>query len=282
MVDKSHYSIGEVLSLLKEEHADITISKIRFLESQGLIEPERTASGYRKFYSDDVDRLRWILSQQRDNFLPLKVIKRRLAEEGFDLSAEIAAVNNTADASEPSLFAPDLAAAAAAQASLEQLSAIEEPVAGEPEAPKTAQSLPSQPPSAPSPAAEPSSAVVGSMALSAGELVDAAGADIATVNELERIGLIESKSTGTGPSYDHEALITLRAAMVFKNHGMEVRHLRMFRVGADREAGMFQQLRGAALQRGGDAGATARSDLETLIEQGDVIRRSILRRELGL
>ena len=84
MTDGPYHSIGEVLSLLKEEHEDLTISKIRFLESQGLIEPERTPSGYRRFYDTDIDRLRWILSQQRDNFMPLKVIKRHLDTEGFD------------------------------------------------------------------------------------------------------------------------------------------------------------------------------------------------------
>ena len=57
MADRAYLSIGEVLSLLKEEFPDITISKIRFLESQGLIDPERTPSGYRKFYAGDVDRL---------------------------------------------------------------------------------------------------------------------------------------------------------------------------------------------------------------------------------
>jgi DNA-binding transcriptional MerR regulator len=76
--DRAYLSIGEVLSLLKEEFPDITISKIRFLESQGLLDPERTPSGYRKFYNADVDRLRWILRQQREHFLPLKVIKGRL------------------------------------------------------------------------------------------------------------------------------------------------------------------------------------------------------------
>jgi DNA-binding transcriptional MerR regulator len=76
----AHRSIGEVLSLLQEEFPDVTISKIRFLESQGLIQPERTAAGYRKFYDADVDRLRWILVQQRDHFLPLKVIRRMLAD----------------------------------------------------------------------------------------------------------------------------------------------------------------------------------------------------------
>ena len=75
----AHLSIGEVLSLLQEEFPDVTISKIRFLESQGLLDPERTPSGYRKFYEADVERLRWILRQQREHFLPLKVIKGRLA-----------------------------------------------------------------------------------------------------------------------------------------------------------------------------------------------------------
>ncbi|MCU1463078.1 MAG: MerR family regulatory protein, partial [Acidimicrobiales bacterium] len=79
--DRPFLSIGEVLSLLKDEFPDVTISKIRFLESQGLLDPERTPSGYRKFYEDDVDRLRWILRQQREHFLPLKVIKGRLAAE---------------------------------------------------------------------------------------------------------------------------------------------------------------------------------------------------------
>ena len=78
MGDRAYLSIGEVLSLLKDEFPDVTISKIRFLESQGLLDPERTASGYRKFYEPDVDRLRWILRQQREHFLPLKVIKGRL------------------------------------------------------------------------------------------------------------------------------------------------------------------------------------------------------------
>src|SRR5579884_1681561 len=78
MPDRPYLSIGDVLNLLKEEFPDITISKIRFLESQGLLDPERTPSGYRKFYDADVERLRWILRQQKENFLPLKVIKGRL------------------------------------------------------------------------------------------------------------------------------------------------------------------------------------------------------------
>ncbi|MEI7888160.1 MAG: MerR family transcriptional regulator, partial [Actinomycetes bacterium] len=78
-----HLSIGEVLAMVQADFPDVTISKIRFLESQGLIAPERTSSGYRKFYESDIERLRWILHQQRDNFLPLKVIKNML-EQGVD------------------------------------------------------------------------------------------------------------------------------------------------------------------------------------------------------
>ncbi len=84
---ESHLSIGEVLNILREEFPDITISKIRFLESQGLIDPERTPSGYRKFYVSDVSRLRWILHQQKENFLPLKVIKERLDSMSADEQA---------------------------------------------------------------------------------------------------------------------------------------------------------------------------------------------------
>ena len=79
---QAHLSIGEVLAELRDEFPDITISKIRFLESQGLIDPERTPSGYRKFYDDDLVRLRWILHQQKEHFLPLKVIKERLDQLG--------------------------------------------------------------------------------------------------------------------------------------------------------------------------------------------------------
>ena len=75
---RSFLSIGEVLGQLRPEFPDVTISKIRFLESEGLIEPDRTASGYRKFSRDDVARLRYVLAAQRDQYLPLRVIKEHL------------------------------------------------------------------------------------------------------------------------------------------------------------------------------------------------------------
>ena len=74
----SAFTIGEVLGVLRAEFPDVTISKIRFLEDQGLVEPDRTPSGYRKFTHDHVERLRHVLTLQRDHFLPLRVIREQL------------------------------------------------------------------------------------------------------------------------------------------------------------------------------------------------------------
>ncbi len=75
---RAYLSIGEVLSKLRSDFSDITISKIRFLEAEGLIEPQRTPSGYRKFTNTDLERLRYVLLAQRDHYLPLRVIKENL------------------------------------------------------------------------------------------------------------------------------------------------------------------------------------------------------------
>ncbi|GAA0342258.1 MerR family transcriptional regulator [Actinoallomurus spadix] len=83
---RAYMTIGEVLGLLSPEFPDITVSKIRFLEAEGLIEPERTPSGYRKFAPADTERLRFILAAQRDHYLPLRVIKEYLdaADRGLE------------------------------------------------------------------------------------------------------------------------------------------------------------------------------------------------------
>ncbi|CAL9388665.1 putative HTH-type transcriptional regulator [Actinosynnema sp. ALI-1.44] len=80
-------SIGAVLAQLRTEFPDVTISKIRFLESEGLVRPARTAAGYRQFTAADVERLRYVLAAQRDRYLPLKVIKEQL--DAADSSARV-------------------------------------------------------------------------------------------------------------------------------------------------------------------------------------------------
>jgi DNA-binding transcriptional MerR regulator len=91
---RAYLSIGEVLSKLRGDFPDVTISKIRFLESEGLIEPQRTPSGYRKFTSVDLERLRYVLLAQRDQYLPLRVIKENL--DAMDRGLEPSTVGGAA------------------------------------------------------------------------------------------------------------------------------------------------------------------------------------------
>ena len=319
MAEPRHHSIGEVLSMLKEEHADVTISKIRFFESQGLIDPERTPSGYRKFYDSDIDRLRWILVQQRDHFLPLKVIKRRMEEKGFDpLADDVAVVDEpipeptlftrTPDPVEPETVEPEAAeeptasAPAPAPAAPETTNAEPEPgsidgeAAVDPEPATTDEAeITAEPGAEPDPGPEPvevppAPAIAdgdpldtpaGSVSLSARELAESAGVDLGLIGDLARLGLIETVAGGEGQTYDHEALVVAKAAGVFIARGVEPRHLRMFKVSADRESGVLAQLVSARLKKGGETQQVARAELNELVALGEAIHRSILRRNFG-
>lgn len=108
-------SIGEVLTQLRSDFPDISVSKIRFLESEGLVRPERTSSGYRKFTRGDVERLRYVLTAQREQYLPLRVIKEHLEALDRGLEAptgggrpQIPAVPVGAGTAGPEVFAADL------------------------------------------------------------------------------------------------------------------------------------------------------------------------------
>jgi DNA-binding transcriptional MerR regulator len=90
------YSIGQVHIALKDQFADLTLSKLRFLEEQGLVTPVRTASGYRKFADSDIDRLRIILELQRDKYLPLKVIREYLEDLDNGRNPKMPAVSSPA------------------------------------------------------------------------------------------------------------------------------------------------------------------------------------------
>ncbi|MFF1273295.1 MerR family transcriptional regulator [Streptomyces marokkonensis] len=95
--DTGLMSIGAVLNVLREEFPEVTISKIRFLESEGLIEPQRTPSGYRKFSAGDVERLGHVLRMQRDHYLPLKVIREHLAAMERGEAVQLPALSRPGD-----------------------------------------------------------------------------------------------------------------------------------------------------------------------------------------
>lgn len=105
MTSETGRTIGDVLNELKEEFEDITISKIRFLEAEGLISPDRTDSGYRQFTDADVDRLRYVLRAQRDRYLPLKVIREEL--ERLDAGLPVDTGSATPDADDVQLVRGD-------------------------------------------------------------------------------------------------------------------------------------------------------------------------------
>jgi len=281
-----HLSIGEVLAQLRDEFPDITISKIRFLESQGLIDPERTPSGYRKFYDDDLVRLRWILFQQKEHFLPLKVIKERLDElPPGDLSLLDPA------------SALDLDAAASPEIEGEPAPVvIPEPVeASQPApAPKTAPaSVPARAPArrpalfaavVPLDDGPPDRGVASGPSgrrstYSRHELAAAAGLDLGQVAELENFGLVSPAREESGePRFDDDALEVARVAAGFFQRGVEARHLRMYRTFAEREAVLFGQvLLPYTRQRNPEARVRLQEELVELATLGRRLRTALLR-----
>lgn len=276
--DRAYLSIGEVLALLREEFPDVTISKIRFLESQGLLDPERTPSGYRKFYDSDVDRLRWILRQQRENFLPLKVIKGRLRETGGgtlplgqpddDGSAGMAGgmAGASTAAMAPSTVGGGMAPAPA-------MTPTRPPAAG---APPVAREVPNlagdSPPLAPSRTGS-------SMTLA--ELATASGLEEHDLVELERFGLLFARRVGSSTYYDEDALLVANLAAGFMRYGVEARHLRMYKVAAEREASFFEQVVMPMLkQRNPQARRQAVETLTDLSRLGQSLRVAMLRQAL--
>jgi hypothetical protein len=153
-------SIGEVLSILKREFPDVTISKIRFLESEGLVTPARTSSGYRRFADEDIRRLRDILTLQRDQYLP---------------------------GVRPEDFRPG----------------------------------------------------AGKMRLTRTELAETTELEESFVAELEELGLVWISPAG---HYDEDAVAICQVAARLSAFGIEGRHLRSFRVVADRESGLIEQM----------------------------------------
>lgn len=260
MADRSHLSIGEVLSLLQDDFPDVTISKIRFLESQGLLDPERTPSGYRKFYEPDIERLRWILRHQRDHFLPLKVIKERLE------AADAAGLPVPPD--EPAPPPPVAEPTGDAPAPAPEVRRSSRP----------APPLPSLPATPADNGLDPGPSGV---SLTKEELAQASGLEPAALDELARYGLLVGEQVGGDTYFDGEALVVARAAAGFMRFGIEARHLRMYKVAAEREAGFMEQVIMPLLkQRNPTARQQAAQNLGEMAHLGEQLRGALLRSAL--
>jgi len=295
MPERSHLSIGEVLSLLQDDFPDVTISKIRFLESQGLLDPERTPSGYRKFYEPDIERLRWILRHQRDHFLPLKVIKDRLEESaraGLMVPPDEPAP--AAPTPEPSLFAepeadhsavvatrapsrPEPRAAALAASLIEGPAPATPRPAPEP-AGRPARAAPTLPPLPAAAAGNPLDAGATGVSLTLEELAEATGLTQRQLGDLARYGLLAGYQVGGDTFYDGDALVVARTAAGFMRFGIEARHLRMYKVAAEREAGFMEQVVMPLLkQRNPTARQQAAENLGEMARLGELLRTALLR-----
>ena len=214
-------SIGEVLALLKKDFPDVTISKIRFLESEGLVTPERTPSGYRRFSAHDVNQLRAVLTLQRDQYLPLKVIREHISEGLPDPDAPSAGTGMRAEDFRPG---------------------------------------------------------AGRVRMTREELADAVGLSQAFIAQLEGIGLVWASPAG---HYDEDALAISSVVARLSAFGVEARHLRSFRVVADRESGLVEQIATPYSQpRDRDGRARAQETIRELASLFVQLHAALLRAEL--
>jgi DNA-binding transcriptional MerR regulator len=190
------------MAILRTEFPEISISKIRFLEAEGLITPQRAPSGYRRYTESDVERLRYVLSVQREHYLPLKVIREHL--EQIDRGQTPLGLNQGAA----------LGGGAAGGVQSQNSVAAKQPVR-----------------------------------LTRQELLDASGLTETALSELERTQILHTRR-GTA-HYGRDALTLAIAARRLAEYGIDGRHLRAFKLSADREVGLVEQAIAPYVRRSG-------------------------------
>lgn len=219
----SGLSIGAVLTRLQEEFPDLTLSKVRFLDAQGLVSPERTPSGYRRYAERDVQRLRFVLQCQRDKYWPLKVIAEAL--DAFDRGLRPA---EEQDVPQPPSRTSDAAlSAVAADASRRD----------------------------------------GEVRLTRAELQRATGLELRALVDLESFGLVKADHDKL---YSGSDLQVAHTAATLLSYGIEARHLRPFRLAAEREVSLIRGLTGTAHD----------TDVETLLRQCLELHLALVRADL--
>ncbi|HEV3322456.1 MAG TPA: MerR family transcriptional regulator [Solirubrobacteraceae bacterium] len=235
------YTIGAVCKALAQEFPDISISKIRYLEDQKLLNPRRTPGGYRLYSQGDVARLRTILRMQRDEFLPLRVIRQELAA---GRSGETPAPGLDGD---PTHYAPAARAGGHARMRRASVSVREESGA----------------------------------LYSLEEVLEETQADAKLVRELEEYGVVKGEQRGGQRYYDETEREIIGAVSELARYGVGGRNLRVFRTSADREAGLLQQILAPALRsRNPQRRKEALEALENLAAVTTHLRHLLLVRDL--
>ena len=228
MSEHELFNISQICESLIEEFPELTVSKIRYLESQGLLEPVRTESGYRKFSTVDLAKLEWILRQQRDYFVPLKIIKERIRRTGIDVES----------------------AAEYQKTDLE--------------------------------VSENKPAVTSGISLDIEGLSRASGLPTEKIEELIELGVVKGRKVGSKEIFEGDALLTIKSAKRLFELGMETRHLRMYLVAAQREAGVIEQLFSAKTKSGDvESRSEAKRELDEVVTLGREIHKCLLKLALG-
>ncbi|WP_420175094.1 MerR family transcriptional regulator [Luteococcus sp. OSA5] len=236
-----HRSIGQVLSIVKTEFPDVSISKIRFLESEGLLSPERAPSGYRRYRQADIDRLRYILRVQRDHYLPLKVIREHL--DLMDRGEQ-----------PPNLETP------APVAVPKQADEPVRPVQGAGEVARPVRAAGRKP-----------------LRMTRRELLAASGISEAVLIDLERQQLVSTRRQSS--FYGREALTICVVARKLQLYGMDSRHLRAIKQSAEREAGLVEQAVQPFLRRQkSEAAEAAREVTQLVIHAHAAMMHSLIQR----
>jgi len=235
-------TIGAVCKALQQEFPEISISKIRYLEDQKLLTPRRTPGGYRLYSGSDVSRLRTILRLQRDEFLPLRVIRQELAagrstEEG-------APAGGAGGAGPAPAAAPDGRPGAALRRltfSLRDRGAL----------------------------------------YSLEDVVEETGAEPRLVQELEDFGIVRGELRGGTRYYDETEREIVRAVTELARYGVAGRNLRVFRTSAEREAALLQQILAPSLRsRNPERRKEAVEALENLAAVASHLKHLLLVRDL--
>ena len=271
MNDRDFLSIGEVLAQLLEEFPDITISKIRFLESQGLIEPERTPSGYRKFTAAEVERLRFILREQRTNYLPLRIIKDKLDDDTADISRDI-----SRDIMMPSEYVASSGHPATrtsvprpreAQEAVQAMAREQDPIVPESERRLQRQHALQH--------------VDKTESIPRDQLLQQFEIDAVLLKELESVGLISGHEVGDTTFFDASSIAIAKAAARFQELGIDVRHLRAWKTSADREVSLFEQrILPYLRQRNPVAREEALQMLSEFMQLGGELRFGLIQRDI--
>lgn len=263
-------TIGEVLNRLRGEFPEITVSKIRYLDAEGLVQPDRSEGGYRKFSAEDIERLRYVLRAQRDRFLPLAKIREELARLDRGLPVETPGPPTAAASSIP------VGAPTGAQA---RAGGTVAPATAAPTSATPGGGNPLVPPQEPPPRARPSifDLGVGELRLSESELAERSGLSTLDVTELRSAGIL-----GNDATFDAVDLaIAKAAAELMGAGGLEPRHLRMYSRFVDNEVAQHEpRVRTLLRQRNPDSHVAARKGLDDAVNAANDLHRLLLGRAM--